>query len=51
VLGLRNYLNEFGAGTEEPLMGKHIAEEAAFFNALRAAPANSNVPWAFSICR
>jgi len=43
VLGC-HYLNEFGAGTEERSMGKpHIAEEARF-NALRAAPANSNVP-------
>jgi Fe-S oxidoreductase len=30
VLGLRGYLNEFGAGNEEPLVGKHISEEAAF---------------------
>ncbi|MBZ5582850.1 MAG: 4Fe-4S dicluster domain-containing protein [Acidobacteriia bacterium] len=30
VLGLRHYLNEFGAGNEAPLLGKHISEEAAF---------------------
>ena len=30
VLGLRSYLNEFGPGNEAPLLGKHIAEEAAF---------------------
>jgi len=30
VLGLRGYLNEFGPGNEAPLLGKHIAEEAAF---------------------
>ena len=30
ILGLRSYLNEFGAGAEEPLLGKHISAEAAF---------------------
>ena len=30
VLGLRHYLNEYGAGGEAPLLGKHILEEAAF---------------------
>jgi Fe-S oxidoreductase len=30
VLGLRDYLNEFGPGNEAPLLGKHISEEAAF---------------------
>ncbi|PYT31694.1 MAG: [Fe-S]-binding protein [Acidobacteria bacterium] len=30
ILGLRGYLNEFGAGTDEPLLGKHISAEAAF---------------------
>ncbi|MGA2598400.1 MAG: heterodisulfide reductase-related iron-sulfur binding cluster [Bryobacteraceae bacterium] len=30
ALGLRHYLNEFGPGNEEPLIGKHIAQEAAF---------------------
>jgi Fe-S oxidoreductase len=30
VLGLRHYLNEFGAGGEAPLLGRHIDEEAAF---------------------
>ena len=30
ILGLRNYLNEFGPGNEAPLLGKHISEEAAF---------------------
>jgi Fe-S oxidoreductase len=30
VLGLRHYLNEFGPGNEAPLLGQHIAEEAAF---------------------
>jgi Fe-S oxidoreductase len=30
VLGMRGYLNEFGAAGEEPLLGKHISEEAAF---------------------
>ena len=30
VLGLRGYLNEFGPASEEPLLGKHISEEAAF---------------------
>jgi len=30
VLGLRHYLNEFGAGGEAPLLGQHIDEEAAF---------------------
>src|SRR5215472_2137574 len=30
ILGLRGYLKEFGAGAEEPLLGKHISEVAAF---------------------
>jgi Fe-S oxidoreductase len=30
VLGTRRYLNEFGPGNEEPLIGKHLSEEAAF---------------------
>ncbi|MGO8760182.1 MAG: (Fe-S)-binding protein [Terracidiphilus sp.] len=30
VLGLRGYLNEFGPGSEEPLLGKYNAQEAAF---------------------
>ncbi|MEO7651511.1 MAG: (Fe-S)-binding protein, partial [Bryobacteraceae bacterium] len=30
VLGVRGYLNEFGPGSEEPLLGKYISEEAAF---------------------
>ena len=30
ILGLRSYLNEHGPGTEEPLLGMHISEEAAF---------------------
>lgn len=30
ILGLRDYLNEFGAANEAPLLGKHISEEAAF---------------------
>jgi len=30
VLGLRGYLREFGPGNEEPLLGKHISEVAAF---------------------
>ncbi len=30
ILGMRDYLNEFGAAGEEPLLGKHIGEEAAF---------------------
>ncbi len=30
VLGLRGYLREFGPGAEEPLLGKHISEVAAF---------------------
>ena len=30
ILGLRGYLNEFGPASEEPLLGKHISEEAAF---------------------
>ena len=27
---MRDYLNEFGAGSEEPLFGKHLSQEAAF---------------------
>jgi Fe-S oxidoreductase len=30
VLGLRGYLNEFGAANEAPLLGKHLSEEAVF---------------------
>ncbi len=30
ALGVRRYLNEFGAGAEAPLIGKHISQEAAF---------------------
>jgi Fe-S oxidoreductase len=30
VLGLRGYLNEFGPHSEEPLLGKYNAQEAAF---------------------
>jgi len=30
ALGLRSYLNEFGPASEEPLLGKHISQEAAF---------------------
>lgn len=30
ALGLRGYLKEFGPASEEPLLGKHIAQEAAF---------------------
>ena len=30
ALGMRGYLNEFGPGAEEPLLGKHLAMEAAF---------------------
>jgi Fe-S oxidoreductase len=30
ALGFRNYLNEFGAGSEEPLIGTHLSLEAAF---------------------
>jgi Fe-S oxidoreductase len=30
VLGLRDYLNELGPGSEAPLLGKYISEEAAF---------------------
>ncbi len=30
ALGLRRYLNEFGPGNEEPLIGTHISQEAAF---------------------
>ena len=30
ILGVRDYLNEFGARSEEPLLGQHISQEAAF---------------------
>ncbi|MBI2681270.1 MAG: (Fe-S)-binding protein [Candidatus Solibacter usitatus] len=30
ILGVRDYLTEFGAAGAEPLLGKHISEEAAF---------------------
>ena len=30
ALGFRRYLNEFGPGNEEPLIGKHLSQEAAF---------------------
>lgn len=30
ALGLRRYLNEFGPGSPEPLLGRHLSQEAAF---------------------
>lgn len=30
ALGMRSYLNEFGAKSSEPLLGKHLSQEAAF---------------------
>jgi len=30
ALGMREYLNEFGAASEEPLLGKYLSQEAAF---------------------
>ena len=30
ALGFRSYLNEFGPGSEEPLLGKFLSQEAAF---------------------
>ncbi len=30
ALGFRAYLNELGPGSEEPLLGKHLSQEAAF---------------------
>jgi len=30
ALGVRGYLNEFGPGSEQPLLGKYISQEAAF---------------------
>ncbi len=30
ALGVRDYLNEFGAASEEPLFGKYLSQEAAF---------------------
>ncbi|HML18849.1 MAG TPA: (Fe-S)-binding protein [Bryobacteraceae bacterium] len=30
ALGVRGYLNEFGPGSEEPLLGAYISQEAAF---------------------
>ena len=30
ALGVRDYLNEFGPGNEEPLLGKHLSQDAAF---------------------
>ena len=30
ILGLRDYMNEFGTKSEEPLLGRHLAMEAAF---------------------
>ncbi len=30
ALGFRHYLNEFGPGSEEPLIGTHLIQEAAF---------------------
>jgi Fe-S oxidoreductase len=30
ALGFRGYLNDFGPGSEEPLLGKHLSLEAAF---------------------
>jgi Fe-S oxidoreductase len=30
ALGVRGYLNEFGPGSDQPLLGKYISQEAAF---------------------
>ena len=30
ALGVRDYLNEFGPSSEEPLLGKHLSQDAAF---------------------
>jgi Fe-S oxidoreductase len=30
ALGMRGYLNEFGAGSDQPLLGKFLSQEAAF---------------------
>lgn len=30
ALGLRSYLNEFGAASDQPLLGAHLSQEAAF---------------------
>jgi Fe-S oxidoreductase len=30
ALGVRDYLNDFGAVSEEPLLGKHLSQEAVF---------------------
>ncbi len=30
ALGVRGYMNEFGPASEEPLLGKHLSQEAAF---------------------
>ncbi len=30
ALGVRRYLNEFGPASEEPLLGKHLSQDAAF---------------------
>ena len=30
ALGFRGYLNEFGPASQEPLLGKHLSQEAAF---------------------
>src|SRR5271155_2882466 len=30
ALGVRNYLNEFGPNSDQPLLGKYISQEAAF---------------------
>jgi Fe-S oxidoreductase len=30
ILGVRSYLNEFGPGSEQALLGKHLSQEAAF---------------------
>src|SRR5262249_58607869 len=30
ALGVRGYLNDFGPSSEEPLLGKHLSQEAVF---------------------
>ena len=51
ALGVRGYLNEFGAASEEPLMGKSTFLRKRCFNAPPAGPASSNARWECSICR
>ena len=49
ILGMRGYLNEFGPGHAEPLVGVHISQEAVLQCTTCGACVSFSARWAFSI--